>query len=177
MLSDAFLAKYTARLGEIIYLLDYHPWYGGNNPSFDEKSRFLLDLKDDKKNAVERAFASIDPHIAAGLSLAVVPGHDPDKIAGGLRRLVGLFGANGRVDANTCLVRTKKIAKLAHGGNRSIQTHLDSIEVLDAHLIAGADVLLLDDITTSGNSLLACRQLLQAAGAGNVQMLAFGKTV
>ena len=36
--------------------------------------------------------------------------------------------------------------------------------------------MLLDDITTSGNSLLACRDILIANGAKRVEMLALGRT-
>ncbi len=42
--------------------------------------------------------------------------------------------------------------------------------------VEGEDVLLLDDISTSGNSLLACRDILIANGARSVEMLALGRT-
>ncbi len=42
--------------------------------------------------------------------------------------------------------------------------------------VEGEDVLLLDDITTSGNSLLACRDILIANGAKRVEMLVIGRT-
>ena len=36
--------------------------------------------------------------------------------------------------------------------------------------------MLLDDITTTGNSLMACRDILLANGARSVEMLALGRT-
>ena len=38
-------------------------------------------------------------------------------------------------------------------------------------------VFLLDDVTTTGNSLLACRDILMAKGARAVEMLALGKAI
>jgi predicted amidophosphoribosyltransferase len=42
-------------------------------------------------------------------------------------------------------------------------------------LVAGHDVLLLDDIAKSGASLRACEEMLLEAGASLVQMLALGR--
>lgn len=53
---------------------------------------------------------------------------------------------------------------------------MNSIRVEHAELIQGREVLLLDDVTTSGNSLVACRQLLLEAGAARVKYMALGRT-
>jgi predicted amidophosphoribosyltransferase len=74
------------------------------------------------------------------------------------------------------LERTKRIAKLAHGGDRSEEVHLNSVAVADASLIKGKDVLLLDDVTKTGNSLRACEKILLAAGAESVTCVTMGKT-
>ena len=42
--------------------------------------------------------------------------------------------------------------------------------------ISGKNVLVIDDITTTGCTLTACRNLLLKNGAKNVVCLAFGKT-
>ena len=82
----------------------------------------------------------------------------------------------GRIDGSGCLVRTKKIEKLAHGGDRSQDIHLESIVVKNVNLIKGKDILLLDDVTKTGNSLEACTLLLLEAGARSVQRATIGKT-
>ena len=102
------------------------------------------------------------------------------KVDTGLKRLVRRLVANNdadRVDATSCLVRARHFDKLAHGGDRSIDVHLKSIVVVHEELIEDEEVLVLDDVTTSGNSLEACKQLLLQAGARRVQKLALGKTV
>ena len=43
--------------------------------------------------------------------------------------------------------------------------------------IEGEIVLLMDDVTTTGNSLYACKEILLANGASNVEMFALGKAI
>jgi predicted amidophosphoribosyltransferase len=164
---------------ELMYCGEYQPYrkHGEKNPNFNVYSGFLLDLKENQTGAVERFHTSLEKIVAPDIPVAIVPSHDPAKTTSGLRALAQKLAASDRIDATSCLVRTKKIDKLAHGGDRSIEVHLASIVVANPKLIQGRDVLLLDDVTTSGNSLEACRQLLMKAGANRVQKLALGKTV
>ena len=53
------------------------------------------------------------------------------------------------------------------------QIHLDTIRVTVD--IVGRNILLIDDITTSGTSMKACRQLLLGAGASSVTCFAFAR--
>jgi hypothetical protein len=158
---------------------DYHPYrrFGGRNPSFDVHSGRILDVKDNIERGIAYFQHSLDEVLIAGIPIAIVPSHDPEKTTGGLRVLAQRVAAAGRVDATGCLVRTTKIEKLAHGGDRSVQVHLSSIVVQNPELIQGKDVLVLDDVSTSGNSLIACETLLMAAGAARVQRLSLGQTV
>lgn len=70
----------------------------------------------------------------------------------------------------------KKNRKLAAGGNRDIKVHLDSIGVNPDMSVADEVVLVVDDVTTSGNSLYACRDILMEHGAKRVALLALGQT-
>ncbi|MGW7162653.1 ComF family protein [Paenibacillus taichungensis] len=161
----------------ILTALVYHPYRGGYNPKFDDDSRFLLDLKNDKDSAVDRIYNWLEPIVDLNVALAVVPSHDPNKMGGGVYRIAKrLVASNRRVDAVSCLQRHSLIQKLAHGGPRGIDVHINSIRVVNPEFIKDREVLLLDDIKTSGNSLWACKQLLLRAGAREVQCLAFGRT-
>lgn len=80
-------------------------------------------------------------------------------------------------DATLCLRRVKSIPKLSVGGNRELSIHFESIEVKNAQLIQNKNVLLLDDVSRSGNSLRAGKELLLKAGASKVKCVALGKTV
>ena len=90
-----------------------------------------------------------------------------------LAGMIALVGS--RIDASSCLVRVHKIEKLALGGPRSIDVHLDSVVVKNGELIQDELVLLLDDVTKTGNSLMACRKLLLDGGAKAVQCAALGQ--
>ena len=74
------------------------------------------------------------------------------------------------------LVRHSKIAKLTNGGDRNQEVHLQSIHLENSHLIEGKTVLILDDVTTTYNSLFACQKILLDHGAKKVNCLAIGET-
>ena len=173
-----FRDAYGERFDTLLVCGTYHPYrrHGEKNPNFDAYSGLLLDLKENKLRAIEHFREFLEERVREDVPIAVVPSHDPAKTTSGLRTLAERLAAADRIDATDCLVRAEKIDKLAHGGDRSIEVHLKTIQVAKPELIKGRDVLLLDDITTSGNSLLACQQLLLKAGAKRVQMLAFAKT-
>lgn len=160
----------------------YKPWNvhrqgGGDRANYPAHSGQILDLKDGNATAVATFKAQIEPELPDGIAIAVVPGHDPAKPGKGLPALAAaLASAGGRIDASSVVVRTKKIAKLAHGGDRSEQIHTDSIKIANARLIKDKDVLLLDDVAKTGNSLRACQKALLAAGAKSVECATVGKT-
>jgi Phosphoribosyl transferase domain len=168
--------------GWLAYFGNYLPWgvhlqNGGTRDDYPSYSGQILDLKEAKVPAIAALKAQIEPELPEGIAIAVVPGHDPAKPGKGLPALAAeLASSGGRIDASSVLVRTKKIAKLAHGGDRSEQVHAGSIKVVNADLIKGKRVLLLDDVAKTGNSLRACQKLLLAAGAKSVECAAIGKT-
>ena len=84
---------------------------------------------------------------------------------------------NGRKDRVYYLNRSRKIDKLATGGCRSKEVHFESIDVDHTMSVNGEFVLLMDDVTTTGNSLYACKDILINHGAENVEMFALGKSI
>ncbi len=105
-----------------------------------------------------------------------MPSSDPSVRNNGISYVGRMLAGNGRKDRTGFLVRQSGIKKLAEGGDRRKEVHFNSIKVADGMSVMGEDVLLLDDITTSGNSILACRDILFANGARKVEMLALGRT-
>ncbi|WP_417391994.1 ComF family protein [Gimesia sp.] len=175
-------SKNRGDFSKLYYIYDYKPYwiyddFGSKrrNPDFDSDSGLVLDLKDKKDKGVDCFFDKLDSCVNNSVPIAIVPSHDPSKRSTGIKKVAKKLADNGRIDATSCLKRTRKIEKLANGGSRAIEVHLDSIVVVNSHLIEGKDVLLLDDVTTSGNSLAACEQLLIEAGANRVQLYAFAK--
>lgn len=180
------LAKFK---GKLAFLVDYHKYWiyhpdgtRSHNPARDPNTYRIMDLKSERTDLrdpeVARFAAELNPCIDSLVAIAVVPSHDPMKITSGIRLVAKKLAANKkRFDATACLVRTKLVAKKSAGGDRSKEVDLNSIRVRNREFIYKKRVLLLDDVTTTGNSFQACRQLLLDAGAFQVQCLAIGKTV
>ncbi len=162
---------------------DYHPYRqhlaaGGDSTNYPSFSRKILDLKDKKNSGIVYFYNIIEPLIRPDVVLVTVPSHDPSKSINGIRELAQRICIDDpRVDATEVLVRQIKAEKLAHGGDRSIANHLKTLVVRSAPLIRGKKVLLLDDVTSTGNSLRAGKHLLLQAGARVVHCAALGKTI
>lgn len=173
--------RYEAESGIVIcgYYKPYGRWR--NDPEtadqpYDIYSGKILDLKEGKRGAVNYFFNLLDEEICPGVAIAVVPSHLPGAADGGIGALAKRLAAHGRIDMTECLVRIREIDKLALGGSRDRRVHLDSIEVNPNVPVADEVILVVDDVTTSGNSLFACRDILLAHGAKRVALLALGQT-
>lgn len=160
----------------------YHPYRQGNNPKFDGWSSRILDLKRNREEAIAFFMHATIKYIQANLDfdfsvITYVPSHDANKISmSGIARVAQKVATIYNCNFVICLNRVNTITRLSHGGNRSLGVHFNSLQVINQHLIARQKVLLLDDVTTTGNSFKACKMLLEQAGALDVYCLAMGKT-
>ncbi|KAA0080900.1 phosphoribosyltransferase [Paraburkholderia sp. T12-10] len=184
----------------VAHLVEYHAYWiednaGGKvrNPEWTDDCKRLLNLKNVQDQGHGAAVAYYTKMVKAFLTdngvppanlqvhLVVVPSSKAGHWGDGLLKIgQNLMKQNGNfVDSMKALKRTKTIQKLAHGGNRSIYVHQQSIELGSrASRLERKAILLLDDITTSGNSLIACAEMLRThCGAAVVMPLALGKTV
>ena len=129
-------------------------------------------------SAITRFDDTMDHTLMPGIGVCYVPSSSPTKLRTGIRQVAELAAnRQTRVDATACLVRHTKKWKAAHGGPRSIDSHLNTLRVDRTALEGISAMVVIDDITTTGNSLRACRQLLLDARVHCVRMLALGQTV
>ena len=168
--------------GDIIVYSNYHPYWSNReerikNPKFDVFSGKILDLKEGKEAAIKYFFHILDAEINPGVTICVVPSSDPGNKDSGIARLGKMLAESERKDRVYYLQRTQAIPKLSHGGDRSMAVHYRTIDTVKDLDITGDIVLVMDDVTTSGNSLYACRDILLDRGAEVVEMFALGKTV
>lgn len=168
--------------GDIVVYSNYHKYWLDRerkikNPLFDVFSGKILDLKQCKPDAIEYFFHLIDAEICKGVTICVVPSSNAEKTESGIGLLGEKLAQSGRTDKVYFLNRTKSIDKLALGGRRNKEIHMQSISTLNDMDITGDIVLLMDDVTTTGNSLRACREILLQAGARYVEMFALGKAI
>jgi hypothetical protein len=141
-------------------------------------TRWINELNKGRQWPLKRLFERLDPMLAPGIALAVVPSHDPFHYLSPLRTLAQRLAAeHDRIDATGCLVRHTRIQRIIFGGPSTRALHRDTIHVETPELVQGRAVLLLDDIAKSGASLMACRQLLLDAGASVVQPFALGRLI
>jgi predicted amidophosphoribosyltransferase len=169
-------------------LREYNPYrlFGELNPLFRrETDGRLLDLKDNSDRGVSAAAtdfrSGLDSlNLADGTVIAIVPGHEAIASNEG-RPLARAAQALATMDKRyiskvDSLIRTTTVPKKTAGGIRSTSVDLNSIKANPAD-VAGAVVVVLDDTATTGGSLMAARQLLEAAGAARVAAVAIGRTV
>lgn len=164
---------------DIFYLQDYHPYrlQGIKNPKFESsRSRYILDLKDKKQSAINYFFRQLNGLLNQGIIIVTVPSSNPENTDAGVVKLASTLCKYGRIDGTSYLYRYKKVEKKSNGGNRDMVTDLNSIAVHNLSVIRDKTVLLMDDVTTTGNSLQACKILLSRHGA-KVVKFAVGKTV
>lgn len=138
----------------------------------------ILDVKEKKEKGISYFYQQLDEEICKGVAICVVPSHVKGNTNdSGIAELARRLAQNGRIDKTDYLVRTKTIDKLAHGGSRDISVQLDSLGVNPNMTVDGDVVLIVDDVTTSGASLEACKEILLQNGAKRVAMLALGQSV
>lgn len=188
------------------YLVDYHPYRKGHNPLFDDNSDKILRFKEGVEKAIEYFGNMIDQDFNSNWNdcyIVSVPSHDPTKNyspkqnlwkqnSSPLARLAlaepqaPMYELIDRLvdkhrnlhNGSAILIRTQKVEKKSFGGNRDISVDLGSIEInrncgID---ISGKNVLLIDDVITTGNSIAACMMILKKGGAKNIFVLCLGKT-
>lgn len=177
-----FFKDIQAQDGDIVYLCEYIPH--SRTRYRDKRSEdFVLAYKDKEMAAIQYACQQIAPQLGNDIALAAVP--SSKCISNGssashelIRALVNQLPDNHLIDAGSCLIRTTDIpAQHMAKGKRDPLTLLRSLGVKNSNLIRDKDVIVIDDITTSGNSFITARDLLLKHGARHVVGLAIGKTI
>lgn len=179
------------------HLFDYHKYWLDKearvkNPNFTPECGKLLDLKDKDPHKQANGLSFFTAQLRAYLPTSklplehlqiyvmVVPSSVAGSWSGGLCQLAdNLCRMNKNfVNHKQALRRHTTIDKLSNGGNRQMVVHLNSIELQQKlhREIAGKSILLLDDVTTTGNSLAACGTILTQYGASQIFPLALGRT-
>ena len=168
----------------VAYLVEYHPWKKGHNPTFNNSSKLILAFKNRNASVVTQFANFINAEfnpLWANCCCVAVPSSNPQKLITPVHDLIKALVSlrPGLQNGSDALIRTHAIKKLANGGKRSKEVHLNSIRINRSCSIniSGRDILLIDDVITTGNSLLACMDKLKDGGAKRVFLLTLAKTV
>lgn len=157
---------------EIFFICNYLP----NEKCNDEHSARILGVKSRRKEDIIHFYKKISPFVSNEIVVCSFPSSDHKNMETGIREIAQLVTKEKGVDGTDCLVRWKSREKSSHGGERNVQSHLQTLKVVHHEKIKGKHILLLDDVATSGSSLGAGEQLLLEAGALHVTKFALGKT-
>ena len=172
---------------DVIWLDEYYPIrnWSRMTPKARRFSETVLEFKDGSQAMRLRFAAEIDLLLGSGFTVTVVPPHAITyRPNGEVIQEMALIGSwlaavpgQSRSDGTSCLVRHTPVPKKSFGGERDLAMELSTVKVERPHLIAGREVLLLDDVYTSGVSSEACCRLLMEAGALRVKTLVLGRTI
>ncbi|WP_158304999.1 phosphoribosyltransferase [Hahella chejuensis] len=165
---------------------EYYPIRSSNHGDF---SRLILDFKDAKQNAIQY-FTKALSYFLARTSLATTPfyvavvppserGSQSQGFAHVLRNISNQFQILNLEQNLFNRIETKE--KSHAGGSRDLSVHLRTMAVepslINAIQSPATEILVLDDVTTTGNSFKAAIQLLQQANAKKITgAIALAKT-
>lgn len=172
----------------LFYLGIYYPEYDSDgeniydNPFFNEYSARILDLKEKDSEAIRFFTRELNNILDdEDITLAIVPSSRSTDSSSGIcdlaRHLIRL--KNQFVDGTLCVKRVRVINRSSPTrslSNRTIEKHLQTLEIKNLELVRDRNVILLDDVITTGNSINACKQLLLEAGSREVKSIVLGKT-
>jgi hypothetical protein len=182
-----FMTKvYT--IGRIYSICDYPPYRGGTNPKINPDTYRIMDFKNPDHHKHKSTVSHFGKLLNGGferiaiyletkdLQVAIVPSSKKGKISKGLEGVIECV-SNARLTYNRdFLVRINDVPAAHEGGDRSIEKHYKSI-VVKCIPNPNVPLILLDDVTTTGNSLEACRAILEKVGVKQVFMVAIGRTL
>ncbi|KXI26796.1 hypothetical protein [Paraglaciecola hydrolytica] len=175
---------------KIYKLCDYPPYrrFGEDNPDRNKDTYRIMDLKNPSSNNHQSAIKHFGTNFSAGLKklvvniktdkiqVAIVPSSKKGKRSSGLEAILKMVEEVAIIYDPLFLVRDEDVPASHEGGNRSIEKHINSISVKkipDPNI----PMLILDDVTTTGNSLEACEKILKKKGVTLIYKVAIGKTV
>ncbi len=150
----------------------------GNNPQQDEFSRLVLGVKKNDDKAISyfteelsNILSDKDQYV-----ICVMPSHEKGMNPSGIREIAGRLCTGEIINGLECINRTTTIEAKHNNGERDPKKEIKSLELLNDDTIKNKQVLLLDDVATSGTSLATGRQLLMENGARLVSAFALGHT-
>ena len=173
--------KYTMALDSNQSLGKYHVkgLIPVRNPLHDEYSKSILDLKDQKPDAIEY-FTNRLLNILNGNEeyvVCVIPSSKKGLADSGIRMIAKRLCQLPVIDGTDVIIRNKTMdPNHLSTQKRSLEEELDSLTIDNEEIIRCKQVLILDDIATRGISFKAARQKLKDAGAILVAAIALGQT-
>lgn len=168
--------------GDLFYFFHYIASRNNTN-NFDKRSYiFLMKFKYGDDDAVQFVFNQLNPHLNnTSFAVCTVPPHKKDrKGADGPHKLAEKiiqsmsFDNKKIIDATDCILRTQDAKPRKFGDDIEFK---DTLIINNIDKIKDRDVLLIDDVYTTGKTIGYIENLLKANGAGKVIKFVVCKTL
>ena len=168
----------------VSYLYEYYPVRYAEHKGISE---MILAFKDDNSKAIEdftlvmkqamdEKFHGREEELKNTI-ICIMPSHETEHYSKGLLIMAEyLARAFGMIKGTDLIKRVRYHEKISRGGDRSIQGQLNTIEINKEYNVLGKNILILDDVSTSGNSIEAVRILLRPLGVRSIYAQTIGKT-
>jgi len=163
----------------IYYIRDYFPTKRISSQIQQIEHDKIIRIKRDKRYALETQYELLIRNFKkdADITLCVIPSHNKGLQETSMRYLAKKLSKKNITNGTSCLLRAKTIPEKHLTNNRDINQEKSSLKVQYPSLIKNKIIVVLDDIVTTGTSMLAAKELLEEAGAKRVYGLAIAKTV
>jgi hypothetical protein len=158
-------------------LHEYEPERGRSD--VPETTSRILKFKRGDQSIVQYYAEKLDAVIGSDAIVCSAPSHLMNKWGHCLIETVEYLGSRrNRTSYPKLLRRNKDTQKRSQrGSDRSLGTNLNTIDVTNKTAIEDRPVVVIDDVTTTGNTMSACSKLLWSAGCNCVGAIALGHTI
>lgn len=168
----------------ILYL---HPYYPKRYVEHSGVSESIIAFKKNDQQSIDRFTKEMkealleqmgnDASKLIGKCLVVLPSHSVGEWSKALLQMARkLCKELYMQDYSYALKRVTEHEKLTTGGDRSVDSHIATMKLDPAFDVKGKQIIVLDDVATTGNSLFASYRILISAGAKKVGAIVIGKT-
>ena len=172
----------------VLHCSDYHPFSKGGqkNPLFNNDSKRLLDFKDAANTKHAAAVNFFCGRVKTILNqnkygpnffdlLGIVPSSSAGRHSPGLVTLLNNIGSTHQGLSPTLINRMISVVPSHAGGPRDPQIHIRSLAING--IVKDKNILLIDDVVTSGSIFSACCSILKLHGAKNIVCIALARTI
>ena len=165
---------------KIQYVVDYKPKKHFQEDDRDKWSKSILGVKNEDLESIEIWAKIISATIKKDTSFIIVcvPPSKANKISG-IKKIVQQVGREKNMTIGEDLLFRSQSVQKQHEKRKSINEIKNTIKfnLNSEKIILNKHILLLDDIISTGNTILACSQILLSKGAKKVTALLLGSTL